>query len=83
MDSQVGRILENTAKTLAVLSGFYVIVLCLQPKDGGENGGVSGIGGYSAVITAIFVITVAFIILRQLQTITDLKSEVDFHKHKN
>jgi preprotein translocase subunit SecY len=82
MDNRFTRLLESIAKTLAVLSGFYVIVLCLQPKDGGENGGIGGIGGYSAIITAIFVITVAYVIYRQVVTIGDLKTQVDSMRHR-
>lgn len=77
------NVLENVAKLMAVISGFYVIIICLQPVDGGENMGIGGIGGWSAVITAVFVVTVGYLYYRRLSEVDDLKSQIGYYKSKD
>ncbi len=80
---KVKKLLEDLAKAVALLSGFYVAIICLQPTDGGENMGVRGIGGWSAVITAIFVITTAYSYYRKTEEIDDLKNRLKSYETKS
>jgi hypothetical protein len=59
-----------------LLLGVGIFLICIQPIDGGPNGGVRGIGGINALVTAIYAIASGFLLIRLSLRIDELRSDL-------
>lgn len=76
-DNKIGKFVAQAAKTVVVIDGFLVFILCFQPPDGGENGGIAGISvGWQTWVVLLFIISTIVYIVSLLEEIDDLKHQI-------
>lgn len=63
-----------------LLLGALLFIICLQPIDGGPNGGVRGIGGLNALMTAIYVIASGVMLIKLSIQITELEYDLNLQQ---
>jgi hypothetical protein len=75
----MNNILFTVAKIVAVIDGFILAVQLLP--YGGYDGapGVPNIDGWQAVLVALFIISAAYLLLKQKLEIDNLKIELAYH----